>query len=116
MQLFLPDRQLRVRLDASDLADIVDVLIDNVFAHTDEGVGLTVWVVSRGDGAVVLSVEDAGHGLPSGDVVARGRSGAGSSGLGLDIVRRLAIASGGGMELGRSQLGGAMVRVVLGSA
>ncbi len=116
LQLFLPERALRARLDASDLADIVDVLVDNVFAHTDEGVALTVWVVARGDGAVVLSVEDAGAGLPEGDVVARGSSGAGSSGLGLDIVRRLAIASGGGLELGRSQLGGATVRVVLGGA
>lgn len=116
LQLFLPERPLRARLDASDLADIVDVLVDNVFAHTDEGVPITVWVVERGDRAIVLSVEDGGHGLPSGDVVARGRSGAGSSGLGLDIVRRLAIASGGGLELGRSQLGGALVRVVLGPA
>ncbi len=116
LQLFLPERPLRVRLDASDLADVVDVLVDNVFAHTDEGVALTVWVVARGDGAVVLSVEDGGYGLPSGDVVARGSSGAGSSGLGLDIVRRLAIASGGGLELGRSQMGGALVRVVLGAA
>lgn len=116
LQLFLPERPVRARLDASDLADIVDVLVDNVFAHTDEGVPITVWVVERGDRAVVLSVEDGGRGLPSGDVVARGRSGAGSSGLGLDIVRRLAIASGGGLELGRSQLGGALVRVVLGPA
>jgi signal transduction histidine kinase len=116
LQLFAPERPLRARLDASDLADIVDVLVDNVFAHTDEGVALTVWVVARGDGDVVLSVEDGGGGMPSGDVVARGRSGAGSSGLGLDIVRRLAIASGGSLELGTSQLGGALVRVVLGGA
>lgn len=116
MQLFGPDRPLRARIDASDLADVVDVLVDNVFAHTEEGVPLTVWVVPRADGAVVLSVEDGGQGLPSADVVGRGRSGAGSSGLGLDIVRRIAIASGGGLEVGRSPLGGALVRVVLGAA
>jgi signal transduction histidine kinase len=116
LQLFLPDRPLRARLDGSDLADIVDVLVDNVFAHTDEGVAITVWVVARGDGGVVLSVEDAGPGMPAGDVVTRGRSGAGSSGLGLDIVRRLAIASGGSLELGTSPSGGALVRVVLGRA
>jgi signal transduction histidine kinase len=116
IRMALPDRPLRARLDASDLADVVDVLIDNVFAHTDEGVSLEVWVVPRADGAVVLTVEDGGHGLPSGDVVSRGRSGAGSTGLGLDIVRRAALASGGGLELGRSRLGGALVRVALGRA
>ena len=109
-----PDRELRARLDAADLCDVVDVLIDNVFAHTDEGVPLEVWVAPRADGAVVLTVEDGGHGLPQADIIARGSSGAGSTGLGMDIVRRAAAASGGGMEVGRSRLGGALVRVVLG--
>ncbi len=34
------DRQLMARVNASDLADVVDVLLDNVFAHTDDGVPL----------------------------------------------------------------------------
>jgi signal transduction histidine kinase len=109
-----PDRELRARLDASDLSDVVDVLIDNVFAHTDEGVPLELWVAPRPNGAVVLTVEDGGHGLPQADIIARGSSGAGSTGLGMDIVRRAANASGGGMEVGRSRLGGALIRVVLG--
>jgi signal transduction histidine kinase len=50
------------------------------------------------------------------DVINRGRSNAGSTGLGLDIVRRAALASGGSLELGRSRLGGALVRLVLGRA
>ncbi len=116
LRLALPERPLRARLDASELADVVDVLIDNVFAHTDEGVPLEVWLVPRADGAVVLTVEDGGPGLPGADVVARGKSGAGSTGLGLDIVRRAALASGGSLELGRSRLGGALVRLVLGPA
>ena len=114
LRLALPDRPLRARLDAADLADVVDVLIDNVFAHTDDGVPVEIWVVPRADGAVVLTVEDAGPGLPSVDVINRGRSNAGSTGLGLDIVRRAALASGGSLELGRSRLGGALVRLVLG--
>jgi signal transduction histidine kinase len=109
-----PDRELRARLDPSDLSDVVDVLIDNVFAHTEEGVPLEVWVAPRPNGAVVLTVEDGGHGLPQSDIIARGASGAGSTGLGMDIVRRVANASGGGMEVGRSRLGGALIRVVLG--
>ncbi|HET9655856.1 MAG TPA: HAMP domain-containing sensor histidine kinase [Kineosporiaceae bacterium] len=116
LRLALPDRPLRVPLDATDLADVIDVLIDNAFAHTDEGVAIEVWVVQRADGAVVLTVEDAGPGLPPGDIVSRGRSGAGSTGLGLDIARRAALATGGRLELGRSRLGGALIRVVLSSA
>jgi signal transduction histidine kinase len=116
LRLALPDRPLRARLSANDLADVVDVLIDNVFAHTDEGTPVEIWVVPRADGAVVLTVEDAGLGLPSVDVLNRGKSNAGSTGLGLDIVRRAALASGGSLELGRSRLGGALVRLVLGRA
>jgi signal transduction histidine kinase len=113
LRLELPDLPLRVRLDAADLADVIDVLIDNAFAHTEEGVPIEVWVVQRVDGGVALTVEDAGSGLPPGDIVSRGQSGAGSTGLGLDIVRRAALAAGGSMELGRSRLGGALIRVIL---
>lgn len=115
MRRSVPDRPMRARLDAAELADVVDVLIDNVFAHTEEGVPLEVWVAPRADGAVLLTVEDGGQGLPQADIIARGSSGAGSTGLGMDIVRRAALASGGGMEVGRSRLGGALIRVVLGS-
>jgi len=116
LRLALPDRPLRARLDAADLADVVDVLIDNVFEHTDDGTPVEIWVVPRADGAVVLTVEDAGPGLPSIDVITRGTSNKGSTGLGLDIVRRAALASSGSLELGRSRLGGALVRLVLGRA
>ena len=116
LRLALPDLPLRVRLDAADLADVVDVLLDNAFAHTEEGVPIEVWVAQRADGQAVLTVEDGGPGLPPGDIVSRGQSGAGSTGLGLDIVRRAALASGGSMELGRSRLGGAMIRIILGWA
>jgi signal transduction histidine kinase len=114
LRLALPAVPLRIRLDAQDLADVVDVLIDNAFAHTEEGVPIEVWVIQRTDGTVSLTVEDAGTGLPPGDIVSRGRSGAGSTGLGLDIVRRTALAAGGSMELDRSRLGGALIRVILG--
>ncbi len=112
----LPGRPAVAAIDTSDLSDVVDVLIDNVFAHTDDGTPLTVQVRQFSDGRVELSVEDGGPGFPSGDVVQRGHSGAGSTGLGLDIVRRAALATGGSMDLGRSRFGGAMVRLVLGAA
>lgn len=112
----VPERPLRAKVSANDLSDVVDVLLDNVFAHTEDGVPIEVWVVPRADGAIVLTVEDGGPGLPAGDIVSRGSSGAGSTGLGLDIARRAAMASGGWLELGQSRLGGALVRVVLGRA
>jgi K+-sensing histidine kinase KdpD len=104
------------RIDAVDLTDVIDVLIDNVFAHTEEGVPLEVTVNAGANREVALAVQDGGPGLPGADVVTRGHSNAGSSGLGLDIVRRAAIASGGRLELGRSRLGGAKVQVVMGAA
>jgi signal transduction histidine kinase len=112
----VPERPLRAKVSSDDLSDVIDVLLDNVFAHTEDGVPIEVWVVPRADGAIVLTVEDGGAGLPAGDIVSRGSSGRGSSGLGLDIARRAAMASGGWLELGQSRLGGALVRVVLGRA
>jgi signal transduction histidine kinase len=100
-----------VPADVQDLVDVVDVLLDNVFAHTEPGVALAVRVIQPdgAGGAVTLVVEDEGPGLPSGDVLGRGRSGAGSTGLGLDIVARIAAASGAELDLGRSRTGGARV-------
>jgi signal transduction histidine kinase len=116
LRTWLPMRPTWARIDAVDLTDVIDVLIDNVFAHTEEGVPLEVTVNAGANREVALAVQDGGPGLPGADVVARGHSSAGSSGLGLDIVRRAAIASGGRLELGRSRLGGAKVQVVMGAA
>jgi|tagenome__1003787_1003787.scaffolds.fasta_scaffold20875566_2 signal transduction histidine kinase len=116
LRTWLPMRPTWARIDAVDLTDVIDVLIDNVFAHTEEGVPLEVTVNAGANREVALAVQDGGPGLPGADVVARGHSNAGSSGLGLDIVRRAAIASGGRLELGRSRLGGAKVQVVMGAA
>lgn len=94
-----------------DVVDVVDVLLDNVFAHTPEGAAVAVDVTVEGD-AVRLCVADGGPGT-SGDAVDRGRSGSGSTGLGLDIARRVAEAAGGEVVLDRSDLGGLLVVVVL---
>jgi signal transduction histidine kinase len=48
------------------------------------------------------------------DVSIRGHSTADSSGLGLDIVRRAAIAAGGELTIGSSQFGGMLAVVTLG--
>ena len=66
-------------------------------------------VEPRAGGGARLVMDDAGPGFPDGIVPERGRSGAGSTGLGLDIVRRTAEAAGGELRLGSSDAGGARV-------
>jgi signal transduction histidine kinase len=116
LRVHLPKGPAWARIDRRELADVVDALIDNIFAYTPEGVSMEVSVELRKSRHVALLVEDGGPGLPTDHVVRRGSSGGGSSGLGLDIVRRTAIASGGGLELGRSRLGGAQITVLFGVA
>ncbi|CAN5843388.1 HAMP domain-containing sensor histidine kinase [soil metagenome] len=102
-----------VNASEEDLATLLDVLIGNVFAHTDAGVAMAVDVRSQ-NGQAVLTVGDAGPGFPPGlDLTARGVSGGGSTGLGLDIVRKIAIAAGGGISTGPAAMGGAEVLVRL---
>ena len=61
-----PDRRpMPVRLDAADLTDVLDVLVDNVFAHTPgRHVAFSVRLVEVGDSQAVLEVADEGPGLP----------------------------------------------------
>ena len=97
-----------------DLEAAVDALIGNVLAHTKEGSSYEVVCRPDGNSAVVV-VDDAGFGFdPS--TVERGKSGAGSTGLGLDIARRTAVATGGSLTVGASPLGGARVTLTLGGA
>ncbi len=79
---------------SDDLEAVIDALIANVFSHTDEGVACRVVVTA--DGALV--VEDEGEGFTE-DMLERGRSEGGSTGLGLDIVRRAAEAHGGAVRI-----------------
>lgn len=114
LRISLPEGECAVRAAPSDLAAAVDALLENVFAHTPEGAAFTVELTATQTGAELV-VHDEGQGFPGEEVVHRGRSGAGSTGLGLDIARRTAVASGGGMEVGRSPAGGALVRLRLGA-
>ncbi|MBW8821667.1 MAG: sensor histidine kinase, partial [Streptomyces sp.] len=64
--------------------------------------------------AVIVLVSDAGPGIRDPEAaMARGRGSgsAGSTGLGLDIVRRLAESTGGDVRIGSSVLGGTEVRI-----
>ena len=112
LEVTVPPAPVFVALPTADLRDLVDTLVDNVFAHTPEGTALAV-VVTAVDGHARLAVADAGPGLASPALAARGRSGNGGTGLGLDIVRRLADRAGGSVVLGQAQLGGLLVEATL---
>jgi signal transduction histidine kinase len=104
-----------VPISRAELGALTDVLIENIFAHTPAGVGyrLSVRTVA---GKCVLSISDDGPGFVDLAVRRRGRSGGGSTGLGLDIVERTAERTGGGMAIGTSRDGGAEVSVTFGLA
>jgi signal transduction histidine kinase len=100
----LPAAAIPVRVSADDLAAAVDALLGNVFAHTPDGTRMAVAVRGRPEGGAVVSVRDDGPGIRA-EAVERGRSGGGSTGLGLDIARRTAEASGGALHLATSVRG-----------
>ncbi|MCA2218136.1 sensor histidine kinase [Jidongwangia harbinensis] len=103
------DEPVPVPVPRSELILAVDALLGNVFAHTPDGVAFRVTVSAAG-----LLVDDAGPGIADpAAAVRRGVSGAGSSGLGLDIVRRVAEVAGGRLEISRGPLGGARIAMWL---
>ncbi|MGY1780479.1 sensor histidine kinase [Geodermatophilus sp. SYSU D01036] len=104
LRVAVADAPLPVRVPAEDLAAALDALIGNVFAHTPAGTGLALDVRPRTGGGAWVAVRDDGPGLPAA-AVERGRSDGGSTGLGLDIARRTAEASGGGLLLASSRRG-----------
>jgi signal transduction histidine kinase len=94
-----------------EVITVLDTLIENVFAHTEPGHPIRISVSSDR----VLRIEDGGPGFGLG-AAARGHSDAGSTGLGLDIVGRIAQRSGGELLVETSSLGGAAVVVTFGAA
>jgi signal transduction histidine kinase len=101
------DEPVMVSLPRSELILVVDAMLGNVFAHTPEGVAFRVSVSPS-----ELLVDDAGPGiLDPAAAVRRGVSGAGSTGLGLDIVRKAADAVSGRLVVARGPLGGARVGI-----
>ncbi|MEU1630042.1 HAMP domain-containing sensor histidine kinase [Streptomyces sp. NPDC020096] len=109
------DRPVRVPVARAELAAALDALLGNVFRHTPEGTAFAV-DVHNGEDAVIVLVSDAGPGIKDPAAALRrghGDGRPGSTGLGLDIVRRVAESTGGDVALGRSVLGGTEVRVWL---
>jgi len=111
----IPATAMPAAIDASDLVDVVDALVDNVFAHTPDGTPFAVSLTS-GPPLLRLEVADDGPGAANPDVAERGHSTGDSTGLGLDIVRRAATAAGGGLLVATSPSGGMLAVVTLGVA
>jgi signal transduction histidine kinase len=107
------DRTVRIPVARPELAAALDALLGNVFRHTPEGTAFAIDVHDAGDAVIVL-VSDSGPGIDDPDAaLRRGNDGGrdGSTGLGLDIVRRVAEGTGGDVRIGRSVLGGTEVRL-----
>lgn len=110
------EEPVRVPVARADLVAVVDALLGNVFRHTPEGTAFAVDVHRGGSDTVIVLVSDAGEGIADAEEALRrghGDGGTGSTGLGLDIVRRVAEATGGDIRIGSSVLGGAEVRLWL---
>jgi signal transduction histidine kinase len=103
----LPSGAVPVELSRLDADDVVDILIDNVFAHTDDMVdfGVSVWLSER---EVHLVVYDGGPGF-----AATAAKRTGSTGLGLDIARRTVATWGGRLVTSPVGHAGARVEVLL---
>ena len=100
-----------VPVAAPELAAALDAVLGNVFRHTPEGTAFQV-TVHQGHDSVSVLVDDAGPGLDEPDRALRRGEGSGrvgSTGLGLDIVRKLTERTGGSLTVDRSPLGGAQV-------
>jgi signal transduction histidine kinase len=105
LQVRLPTGPLLVDIDAVDLRDVLDILIDNVFAHTPEGTPFSVGLHRKGSttsgtaGGAVLEVVDRTEEGTAGHESAHG------SGLGLTIARRGVASRGGEIHLDTTPTG-----------
>ena len=114
MTVDLAPGPVMVRASAEDLAACTDILLENVFSHTPDG-RPSASAHPAGGRRRLAGGRRRRAGL-RGLVIPtrRGLSSGGSTGLGLDIARRVAENSGGGLTVGHSASGGASVTIELG--
>jgi signal transduction histidine kinase len=86
-----------VAVPADRVEAAIDALVGNIFAHTPPGTPFSVTVTPGPPPRLVVA--DLGPGLVDAALVERGRSAAGSTGLGLDIARRTAESTGGRLDV-----------------
>ena len=108
--------------DRDRLLQLILILVDNAIDHAPSGTPVQVAVGRRGP-AALLTVTDAGPGLPVdarervfqpfARLDARARRSRGGAGLGLAIARRLVVAHGGDISVTTGPAGGARFEVTL---
>ena len=114
-----PDLPL-LRVDASLIEQVLVNLLENAAKYTPHGTRVGVSAERQGD-HMVVSVEDAGPGLPPGDLeqlFAKFHRGAaegsvGGVGLGLPICRAIVTLHGGKIWAERRPMGGSAFRFTL---
>ncbi len=111
--LYGTEEPAKVPVAAADLSAVIDATLGNVFRHTPERTAFTVTLhQGSGHGRHPHRRRRAGHRRPGGRAEARPQR-RGSTGLGLDIARRLAESTGGHLKVDRSPLGGAAIQIWL---
>lgn len=110
IRLSVCDESCVIPVHLDDAQTVIDVLIGNAFTYTDERCIIEL-DVRRDQNTVILTVQDDGPGFISPSAVERGKSSGGSSGLGLDIVRKIAVGAGGNIFLSSREPTGALVEV-----
>jgi K+-sensing histidine kinase KdpD len=86
--------------------------LDNQFSHTPSGTSCTI-TVAKGERDVTIVIADRGPGFATLDVMARGKSTAGSTGLGLDIAQAAISHAGGELTFANNPKGGATFSIRL---
>jgi two-component system sensor histidine kinase KdpD len=123
VEVSIPDDLPPVRVDAIFVDQILTNLLENAARHA-AGKRIRVTAECPAGGRVVLTVEDAGHGVPTPALAhlferfyrgpkRLGSRSEGGSGIGLTVVRGLAEAMGGSAAAHASELGGLAVAVRL---
>ena len=116
VDLELVDAPLAVRVDERDLLEMLGNVIENAFKYTHKRVRISVRPASA---RVAILIEDDGDGIAPADrrrVLRRGARADTESvghGIGLAVALELAEVYQGTLELGDSELGGALVRLEL---
>jgi two-component system phosphate regulon sensor histidine kinase PhoR len=113
---------LHARVDALALRQVLTNLLENAVKYGPRGQTVTIGAAADGR-SVRVWVDDEGPGVPPGERQAvweafrRGRdaeaSGAAGSGIGLAVVRELALQYGGGVQVAEAPAGGARFSVEL---
>jgi two-component system sensor histidine kinase PhoQ len=107
---------VQFRGDEGDLTELIGNLLDNAYKWSHTSVRVTA---SHNASSLILGVEDDGPGIDerlAARVLERGvraDEAAPGHGIGLAVVRDIVDAYGGEMEVGRGELGGAVVRLKL---